>query len=312
MKSLNLTIILLFCYFCSFAQQYVPMPTGEVQWRYRRIFNPPSYPTTDYHDFLLVQTGGDTIFGGVTYKKIMWRERDTKVVKTSTYIPPIQSVVANQTDRFYLAIREDNKKVYVNSGNGEKLMFDFTAAVGDTLPYHNFYNWPDTQLVVTSIDSVQIGATFHKRYNADRISNFGGSISIIEGIGTDLGLIGYLYTPYCYCSYTFHCFSDGNTSYVPNAPCAYIWPQGTPTNVDDVKEKTDIFVFPNPFQDKLTIETTQSVSIFLYNLTGQLVLKQNLRNTSTIQTSHLPSGIYLLKLTGSSSNIVETRKLVKE
>src|ERR1044071_198453 len=95
MKSLNLTILLVLYYLSAIAQQYVPMPTGHVYWRYRSYFSEPAYNYRDYSDFLLLQTGDDTTINGMVYKKIMYRRADTSVPVASAF-EPAPATVANK------------------------------------------------------------------------------------------------------------------------------------------------------------------------------------------------------------------------
>lgn len=64
-------------------------------------------------------------------------------------------------------------------------------------------------------------------------------------------------------------------------------------------------VFPNPFQDQLTIALQGVELIQLYNSLGQIMLQERM-NQGVINTSELERGIYFLKI-GSS-----VRKLVKQ
>lgn len=60
-------------------------------------------------------------------------------------------------------------------------------------------------------------------------------------------------------------------------------------------------VYPNPANEQLFIETgsqSQNIELELYNMTGQVVLRESFRNTSTIgvDVSGLTKGIYIMKL----------------
>ena len=75
---------------------------------------------------------------------------------------------------------------------------------------------------------------------------------------------------------------------------------------------TELFVsiFPNPFQESLSIQTispvAQELSITLYNALGQVVLTQDLGKTDAqqnvrfdIQTHTLSSGVYFAQIKGA-------------
>jgi hypothetical protein len=73
-------------------------------------------------------------------------------------------------------------------------------------------------------------------------------------------------------------------------------------------------ISPNPSSTRITIETTASTPKFLisiFNLNGQEVLSQQITESKTeIDISHLPCGIYFVKLT--SDDTVKVLKIVKE
>jgi hypothetical protein len=73
-------------------------------------------------------------------------------------------------------------------------------------------------------------------------------------------------------------------------------------------------IYPNPSSTQITIETSESTPKFLisiFNLNGQEVLSQRIReNSAVIDISRLPQGLYFVKLT--SNDTVEELKLVKE
>jgi hypothetical protein len=137
-------------------------------------------------------------------------------------------------------------------------------------------------------------------------------MAVIAGIGTNRGLFPYRAIPMCYCDYYFSCFNDGALTYGPSSSCSYIWPNTIPTSVETSRSETSIDIYPNPFNGELTIKTIQQASVALYDVTGQLVLQRDMQNATTISTSHLPSGLYLLKLTDKNGQVVETRKLLKD
>ena len=76
----------------------------------------------------------------------------------------------------------------------------------------------------------------------------------------------------------------------------------------------DVTVYPNPFKDKLTIDTTQLLdeynSIEIYNALGSLVYNNSiLIPINEIDLSYLPNGIYILRLLGDSKKT--SVKLIK-
>ena len=74
----------------------------------------------------------------------------------------------------------------------------------------------------------------------------------------------------------------------------------------------NITLYPNPVNDKLTIEAESALgTVEIYNLMGALVYSQKgCANKVEINTSELQSGIYFIRMT--NDNASETRRFVKE
>ncbi|MFZ4723891.1 MAG: M6 family metalloprotease domain-containing protein [Paludibacter sp.] len=72
-------------------------------------------------------------------------------------------------------------------------------------------------------------------------------------------------------------------------------------------------VYPNPVKNELIIESAnneETASVEIINLTGQVVFKSELSKTTLVQTSSLPIGIYLVKLTRGKT--IEFKKIIKQ
>jgi len=74
-------------------------------------------------------------------------------------------------------------------------------------------------------------------------------------------------------------------------------------------------VFPNPLQDPLTIYLhdfkTNTATISLYNMAGQLLMKKNVALINgteiiTLNTNHLPRGQYALKVFAEDFRYTQT------
>ena len=83
------------------------------------------------------------------------------------------------------------------------------------------------------------------------------------------------------------------------------------TEIPDNRE-TDLFIYPNPVIDKLTIENVnnKNVEILIYNLLGKLVFRQNFAdNKILIDFADFCNGIYLVKII--NGNKIKTYKIYK-
>lgn len=74
----------------------------------------------------------------------------------------------------------------------------------------------------------------------------------------------------------------------------------------------NLTIFPNPVKDILTINALeQSFNNYkIYNLTGQIVLKNYLKNQNKINVSSLNNGIYFIKITSSKGKEI-IKKIIK-
>lgn len=74
-------------------------------------------------------------------------------------------------------------------------------------------------------------------------------------------------------------------------------------------------VYPNPALSSVNLilenQNIENVSFLLYNLYGELLLKEKVNgNTTCIPVNHLPSGSYLLKVVDDRSEL-KTFKIIK-
>ncbi|MEO6684082.1 MAG: N-acetylmuramoyl-L-alanine amidase [Ginsengibacter sp.] len=83
-------------------------------------------------------------------------------------------------------------------------------------------------------------------------------------------------------------------------------------NVQYTKEQTALKVGPNPFEKHLTVTNLSDViRIDLVDLNGRTVLSKEVQNqqTITLETSHLPSGMYHLKSSKSDGSFTSTKMI---
>ena len=166
---------LFFFILISGSKAYIPFPTQLAQWNcsyWEGWYNSPSDMGTESDKFSYV-TDGDTIFNSVTYTKILLSDwHDTY------WILPVSGVYQNSyfTGPSYIGCyRNDslNQRVLFlpRDSMNEKLLYDFSLNVGDTLRdwWHVIQGLYTSVNVVDSIDSVLIDGLYRKRLflNAD-------------------------------------------------------------------------------------------------------------------------------------------------
>jgi len=84
----------------------------------------------------------------------------------------------------------------------------------------------------------------------------------------------------------------------------------TPTSVDQVQPIAAIKIYPNPATDQITVESLDGGELVIMNMTSLVVIKQTITNKiTTIDISHLPAGIYVMKTSNSLS--VNTMRFIK-
>ncbi len=90
---------------------------------------------------------------------------------------------------------------------------------------------------------------------------------------------------------------------------------GTYTNISENENSSDIFIFPNPAKESITIDfTAYSNDYFfveLFSIDGKLLRHIVItQNKTDVNISYLSSGIYIIKIIGNKD--VAIKKLVKE
>jgi hypothetical protein len=85
----------------------------------------------------------------------------------------------------------------------------------------------------------------------------------------------------------------------------------TPTAIEKEAQESAVSVYPNPFNDQITIKGAhlKGAQYMLYSISGQMV-KQGYLNQSPINTSDLLKGTYLLRIQSEAG--VVTQKLLKQ
>ena len=207
-----------------------------------------------------------------------------------------------------LLIREENKKVFVYLYGAEKMLYDFSLNVGDTIAFTI-----DICLKVISIDTTDLvinGQNCRKwsfgYYGGDTNIYFPGMIEWIEGIGCTKGLIydaELLIVTGGNWNGNLRCYEyDGELVYHNSD-----WNDGCENHLLGIGtvDKESLLLYPNPAKESITLEAMED--IFIYNSLGQMVRQiPNPKGETIISISELPSGIYYFK----SGN--KRQKLIKE
>ena len=152
------------------AQEYHPIVEDGKQWNvlFTYPWSPPE-PAHKYTDIYKIE--GDTLLDGVEYKKL-YTTRDEQLTNW----------------QFCRALREEGRKVYVYESGNERMLYDFSMQVGDTICVHDDGNGHQYSMVVIEIGETLVGD--EPRQEIVLEYPFAGVTETwIEGIGSLYGII---------------------------------------------------------------------------------------------------------------------------
>lgn len=268
---------------------YHPFPEGNATWNYIYFQQFMSMPPNDYELVNYSYTfSGDTLINNLTYHKLITPFPNAYVVGYG----------------YRGAIRQDivEKKVFFIPPTeiSERVLYDFTMQVGDTVKGVPYYSPRDT---VQSIDSVLIGNIFRKRWLIH------DNYYIIEGIGSTCELLGIV--PVAYTDgpeYNLSCYSENNKTLYPDS-------QTNCELINSLKfletNSTEIKVYPNSQKGSFTIEFVDAniLEIKLIDMLGKVIFQRPTNNMKTIIIERLQSGLYVL-IGKNTNNKLITKKLI--
>lgn len=217
-----------------------------------------------------------------------------------------------QLNKYAGGIRQDTglRKVYFLAAydTSEVLLCDFSLNVGDTVKtYNTLPLYPNS--VVTSIDSILIGAQYRKRWTVYMQGCLAWYSQIIEGIGSTFGLLDQRY-PHGLCrTYgKLYCFSQNDQTLYPNYSPSTGCTKVTGINVYFPAES--LSVYPNPTNNQFFIDanTYEKLNVDLYDLNGRQILSRTVHDKSTVDVKDLENGIYTITI--RSANFTTNKKLV--
>ena len=152
------------------AQDYHPIVEDGKQWNvlFSYPWSPPE-PQSKYTDIYKIE--GDTLLGGVEYKKL-YTTRDEQLTNW----------------QFCRALREEDRKVYMYEGGNERMLYDFSMQVGDTICVYDDGNGYQRCMVVSEIGETLVGDEPRQQIVLEY--PFSETETWIEGIGSLYGILG--------------------------------------------------------------------------------------------------------------------------
>ncbi len=287
------------------AQSYQPFPAESATWKVARcwyFFQP------GWHDtYTLTIDGSDTLYQGEVYKKIMMTEHLHHGVAFDSIYPT----------RFLGGLREEGKRIFIfqswaSVDTTAHLIYDFNYTnVGDTIYTSSLFGPASTMFphVLTGIDSILIGSTYHKRLFLQDPGSPWLTEEWIEGVGSTWGLPFATVWSITDNSYDLTCFyRDGHLQYGnPSPSFGYCQPPYPTFACDSVLNSTswllpaqgNLRLFPNPTTDQVTLEWDGDLQsgtlVQIYSMIGQLLYSRDLMgNRIELQLGRLENGQYLV------------------
>ncbi|OGS76724.1 MAG: hypothetical protein A3D31_17205 [Candidatus Fluviicola riflensis] len=199
---------------------------------------------------------GDSIIAAQTYQKIICHGLKTE---GPTSPGPNNCEPPTTFNRLYALVRQDGLKLYIYDGSQEQLLYDFDLQVGDTLPLS--FNNHDSQVVVDSITTIQIGNEMRNVFHFTQQSQSSEINKIIEGVGHNWGFIGTM-QPFEFFEFSLECYAINDTAYYPSlgAPCELN------VGLSEQLETVLLNSYPNPTDGGIIIETGSLNGIQSWNM----------------------------------------------
>lgn len=293
------------------AQEYVPFTDSNVVWKIYWMPYPPDEPwTAKHYDYI---SSDDTLINDIQYTKLL-------KVNYNLYCSDI-------ADTNYIgAYRNDipNKIVYFYQGNEEKILYNFSFGIGDTIPTSYFIETDGTEMIVCNIDSIQIETGEYRKQFTYEFPNQEETClyNVVEGIGFLGGLLEPMSTsPELFLNSSLICFHyHDSLLYIQEwyDKCEIEEDTCILSNVNNTKYLNNtIEIVPNPvissavvlFNNPLQINNNYSLT--LYNFVGKSIKTYpNIKHGKTIiKMGELPLGMYIFVLRHKNV-IAQTGKII--
>lgn len=324
-KFILLFLVSSFLFVFGQAQNNFPLPADNPFWTeaHGMIWScsyQGTYGTCDgyYCDCTMpVYYKSDTIISGITYNNLY-----TRGVCSAVYLgsPPTgcpHTFHYIEPERLYATIRHDsvNNIVYVRDMGTDVILYDFNNIhIGQDYPKTYNNTSPDT-LVVVSVDTIQIGISYSKKWGlgtkVNGVISDSGFVSIIEGIGSTFGITAPLVLPFENNDQLL-CYSKDNLVLYPDSTYNCDKTVGI---VEIIKEDQIFTLYPNPTTQviniKINSKTPSKGHVRIFNMNGVEVHRSIIYEKETqIDVSFLNKGVYFVQFI--NQNKLESRLFIKE
>ena len=73
-------------------------------------------------------------------------------------------------------------------------------------------------------------------------------------------------------------------------------------------QDSELFIYPNPAKEKVTIEGIEATEVEVYNALGRLV--KTMQGTNEISVAELPQGVYLVRIADAEGKVLTAKVAV--
>ncbi len=211
-------------------------------------------------------------------------------------------------------IREDSQKVYLlDEYNSERVLYDFSLKVGDTIELQNIFEELN-EWIVYDIDSIEIDGVFRKQLHLG-FDSYCCDDKWIEGIGSILGLttpgnivIDFSTELLCVNKDSQNIFSN------PRFDTCYIYYVYDPIWIKNIYYQTSKELFklsPNPVINEIFINSNlEKYEYQLYDVSGKLIYSGQLHKDSVIDINNIAKGFYIIALYTKENRLIA--KVIKK
>lgn len=301
MKRIITTVTIIMICIIARSQSYIPLEISVGTYWTTHNYNccvnasAPACISDHYSEVL-----SDTIIGTYTYSKI----RIGYVNNNSS-----SNCLGLNNFKIHL-LRQDTlgRKIYEYLSLGvDTLIIDYSQQIGDTC--NLYYLHHPNPFTVTSIDSVLINGVYHRRIN------YGSTqFSLIEGVGTSLGITDLFYDS----ENTSELICKGKNGAVQYPDTSLNTISCNPVINLEIKNSysrnTKLYVYPNPSNTiiYMQIENKAIHTIKLLDRIGNVIYEENNSSSKAqIDITRFQKGLYFIQIEDENQNIYNDKIIVQ-
>lgn len=290
--------LLLFAFAAQAQSPYRPFPESDAGWSEGHWWDEPFTECGNYYRWIQcarpVYFGPDSLIDGVSYHSLFthglcsWALTDP-TVQLPPWCSTHGSYAESQTRSAFIRQDVDQRKVLVRPADGgeEELLYDFTLGLG---PYPIAYNNPQPgDLQVVALDSMLLNDGWHRTWVMGW--TWMGQVydsafcHVIEGVGSTLGVLNPMMSPFPYGS-ILGCHSAAETTVYPIGATACELSVAVPEN----GSRPVLHVWPNPAN--ALVHFNERISGWILDVTGRGML--HLQDASSVDLQGFARGTYAI------------------